>query len=355
MPNPADRRVRQPSFPHQDGFKMPAEWEPHKATWLAWPHNQETWPGRRLDSVRETFMIMMEGLLPHEQVHLLHRDAREFDGVSSALKKRGIKTGNLIPHIAETADAWVRDYGPTFVRNQNGRKAWCKWVFNAWGGKYPELACDNRIFEAGRNGIREACYEADFVLEGGSIEVNGKATCLTTEPCLLNPNRNPRLSRDEIETKLRQYLGVSQILWLEAGIAGDDTDGHIDNLSRFVNEDTIVTVMEDNAAGENFQPLKKNLKKIESSRTPEGKPWNVTVLPMPGEIRDEGVRRPASYANFYIANQCVLLPVYGHRHDARAASVLSELFPGREIIPVPGRELVYGLGSVHCVTQQEPA
>ncbi len=334
---------------------MPAEWAPHEATWLAWPHNVETWPGKRLAIVEEVYLQMLEGLLPGEKVYLLVNDSKEEEKVLSRLKKMNIAVKNLICHRVPTVDAWIRDYGPTFVKSKTGAKAWNKWIFNAWGSKYESLMHDTKVFDQHASLIPHRQFKVDIVLEGGSIEVNGEGTCLVTEQCLLNKNRNPKLSRGQIETILKNQLGVSQILWLNEGIVGDDTDGHIDDIVRFVNENTILSAFEEDKHDANHEILKENWEKLESMRDLKGKPWNLVKFPMPGPLTDGGVRLPASYANFLIANGVVLLPVFKHKNDERAVKILKELFPKREILPINCTDLVYGLGAIHCVSQQEPA
>ena len=359
------------------GYRMPAEWEPHDATWLSWPHNQETWPGKRLSEVQEIYFQMLEAILPSEKVHLLVCDEREQEEVTVRLQRRQINSKNLIYHRAPTVDVWIRDYGPTFLtlgsssnsndfspsplssppkrgRGQDEGKAWCKWIFNAWGGKYPSLIKDTGVFSKGRGLIPYPCFETDLVLEGGSIEVNGEGVCLTTEQCLLNRNRNPQLSRPEIEKYLRDHLGVSHIVWLAEGIVGDDTDGHIDDLARFVNTTTILAAHEENEADENYPILKKDWELLEKVRDQQTRKWDLIKLPMPGKVMNEGVRLPASYANFYIANRTVLLPIYDDPCDREAIGILKEVFPDRLIIPIPSKTLIDGLGAIHCVTQQEP-
>ena len=343
--------------PAQLGFSMPAEWETHEATWLAWPQNPETWPGHRMKIVEDIYLQMLEALLPHEKVHLLVQDARESEKVLNGLKKKNISSvQNLLLHEIPTVDSWIRDYGPTFV-TQKGKKAWCKWIFNAWGGKYPTLMEDTHIFEPALQKaaslISDPCFDAGIILEGGSIEVNGKGTCLVTEQCLLNQNRNPQFSREDLNELLKNYLGVSNVLWLHEGIIGDDTDGHIDDIARFVNPTTILATFEDDPTDENYEILKKNWESLQVMRDQDGKKWNLVKLPMPGKVVDGG-RLPASYANFYIANKTVLVPVYGHHFDDRAIRIIEELFPGRKIVPILCNAMVYGLGAIHCVSQQEP-
>lgn len=333
---------------------MPAEWAKHEATWLAWPHNTITWPGKKLAVVRDTYLQMLEGLLPCEKVKMLaapklREEALKF--LKPKLSEKSLK--NLIWIDEASVDTWIRDYGPTFVTKKGG-KAWVKWIFNAWGGKYLDLAEDTHIFE-NKKLVDAPCFEAGIVLEGGSIEVNGAGTVLTSEQCLLNKNRNPKLLQVEIENYLREYLGVEQVLWLNEGVDGDDTDGHIDDIARFVDEKTIVTVYEDDASDVNHAVLRENWERLKGFETPSGKKWNVIKLPMPDPVGDSQGRLPASYANFYIANETVLLPVYSSKKDKEAVRILKDLFPKKDIIPIECTALVYGMGSIHCVSQQEPA
>ena len=335
------------------GFHMPAEWAPHAATWLAWPKNDITWPGEKMQEAREAYLQMLEALLPHENVHLLVSDDREAELILNQLKNRSKHSSKLIMHPLEYVDGWIRDYGPTFLKNKAGDKAWCKWIFNAWGSKYDDLMQDTHVFE-NTGLVGRTCFKADFVMEGGSIEVNGAGICLTSEQCLLNPNRNPHLSRQEIEQNLKDYLGVEQVLWLREGIVGDDTDGHIDDIARFVTDDTIVAAFENDSSDENYSILKENWERLETFKDLKNRPFRLAQLPMPGRLEREGAPLPASYANFYLANDVVLLPVFDHKNDGRALKILQELCPKREVIPIPSSALVYGFGAVHCLSQQEP-
>ncbi|MCB9799948.1 MAG: agmatine deiminase family protein [Candidatus Omnitrophica bacterium] len=348
------RRASTVLFPAEQGYRMPAEWEAHEATWLTWPRNKVTWPGKKLKEVEEIYLQMMEALLPNEKVHLLVPDETKGEEILQRLARRGVQVRGLKLHLIPAVDTWIRDYGPTFLKNRKGQKAWCKWIFNAWGRKYRSLMRDDQIFRNHQALIKGSCFATEVVLEGGSIEVNGKGTCLVTEQCLLNKNRNPRFSREQIDLFLQQHLGVSQVLWLGEGIVGDDTDGHIDDITRFCSADTIITAYETDRTDDNFRFLDENWKRLKMSRTPAGGKWNLIKLPMPGVVAAEGERLPASYANFYIANGVVLLPIYGHANDRRAIRIIREAFPGREVVPIRCETLVYGLGSIHCVTQQEP-
>lgn len=338
------------------GFRMPAEWEPHAATWVTWPHNRESWPGK-FEPVPAIWGEMVAALVPGERVEIVVRDAAMRDDTRELLRARGVDLARVGFHVMATDDAWMRDHGPTFlVGEQNGaaRLGGVDWIYNAWGGKYPPFANDARIAErvCAITGARR--FAPGVVLEGGAIEVDGRGTLLTTESCLLNPNRNPHLGRSEIEAVLRAYLGVEQILWLGDGIAGDDTDGHIDDITRFVAEGRIVTVVEEDPRDENHEPLRRNLERLRALRDPRGQPFSIVELPMPRPVVFEGQRLPASYANFYIGNRVVLVPTFADRNDARAVATLQRLFPTREVIGIPATDLVLGLGAFHCVTQQQP-
>ncbi len=303
--------------------------------------------------VRDSYLQMLEALLPYEKVKLLASsrlkdEAQKF--LKGKLTDKSLK--NLVWIEEETVDAWIRDYGPTFVVKDR-EKAWCKWIFNAWGSKYQDLMEDTHIFE-NKKLIDAPCFDAGIVLEGGSIEVNGTGTCLTTEQCLLNKNRNFELTHVEIEQYLKDYLGVSHVVWLNEGIVGDDTDGHIDDIARFVDEKTILAVYEDDASDENHAILRENWERLKAAENEKGKHWNLVKMPMPAPVEDGGVRLPASYANFLIGNGAVLLPVYDCKQDKDAVRIMKELFPSKDIVPISCTAMVYGLGAIHCVSQQEP-
>jgi len=339
--------------------RWPAEWEPHEATWLAWPKNGETWPGL-LPAVEAAYVEMVRALLPGERVRILVDD-----GPAEDLARQRLEAGGLAgePGVElfqiPTDDAWIRDYGPLFVFDEAKReRVVLAPRFNAWGGKYPPWDRDDAVARAvaARLGLR--CVESDLVLEAGSIEGDGRGSVLTTESCLLNPNRGAdgrARRRGDLEGSLGELLGARRVLWLGDGIEGDDTDGHVDDLTRFVSPGAIVTAVESDPADVNHLPLAENLRRLRALRDPAGHRYEIAELPMPPAIHHDGARLPASYANFYIANAAVLMPAFGAPADARAASVLGELLPGREIVPIPARELVVGLGAVHCLTQQEPA
>ncbi len=336
------------------GYRMPAEWHPHAATWLTWPKDPVTWP-ERVPAVQEIFLQFVDALTPHERVCLLVDNAEVADDVRARCRGRAAVVDNLDLIEVETVDSWIRDYGPNFLLGPQGELGYNHWRFNAWGEKYETLMRDASV--PSRLGALAdlARFEPGIVLEGGSIDVDGAGTVLTTEQCLLHENRNPRLSKSDIEAYLRVYLGVRQVIWLGDGIEGDDTDGHVDDITRFVDEDTIVTAIEDDPADANHGPLRDNLARLQAARRPDGTPWRIVTLPMPGHVMAEGDRLPASYANFYIANSVVLAPMYAHANDVVAERVLRDLFPTRRIVPIQCEPLVWGMGSIHCVTQQQPA
>lgn len=340
--------------PRALGYRMPAEWEPHRATWLCWPHSPETWPGQ-LERVKGIWAEMAREISRREELSLLVNDEREEAEVKKRLMDVGAAMENVSFYKIPTVDVWIRDYGPTFVTKEgDGPLAFIDWIFNAWGGKYPSYLRDDGVAREIAGLLNVPVFEAGIVLEGGSIEVNGRGSCLATEQCLLNPNRNPHLGRGEIEGVLKHYLGVDHILWLGEGIAGDDTDGHIDDIARFLDPTTVVCVIEDDPRDENYRPLQENYERLQGATDQDGRKLNVVKLPMPGPVFFEGVRLPASYANFYIANGLVLVPTYDHPNDRRALGLLQELFPDRKVVGLPCTPVVIGLGAVHCVTQQEP-
>jgi agmatine deiminase len=344
---------------------MPAEWEPHEATWLTWPKNKTTWPGKLLKEVQSIYFQMISALLPGEKVHLLVDDFKTARFISNHLSRKTRFTKNLIFHRIRTVDTWIRDYGPIFVVNSrltthdSRRKvAFTKWIFNAWGGKYKDLARDNRIVKKLSVFKKFKSFWPKIVLEGGSIDVNGQGVCLTTEQCLLNPNRNPVLLRKDIEYILRLYLGIQKVVWLKEGIEGDDTDGHVDDITRFVGPRRILTAIEFNPQDKNHSILKENFEILKNSTDQNGKKFEIISLPMPGKVRvgrndTASNRLPASYANFYIANRVVLVPTYSHHNDKKALQIIQKAFPTRKVVGIECAALVYGLGSIHCVTQQQ--
>ena len=327
---------------------MPAEWEPHLGTWLTWPHREGiSFPGI-FDRIPPVFAAMVRALSAGEGVFINVCDEKMEAKARAVLAEHDALNERVEFFYHPSNEPWCRDHGPVFVKNETGR-AIIDWDYNAWGGKYPPYDLDNAIPSriAAARGLPS--FTPGMVLEGGSIEVNGHGTLLTTESCLLNPNRNPDLSREQIEERLRDFLSVEKIIWLREGIAGGDTDGHIDEIARFVDEKTVVAATEENEADENHTPLKENLRRLRDARL------NLIELPMPAPVFFEGERLPASYTNFYIGNEVVLLPNFDDANDQRAQSILSECFPSREIMGIKSTDLAWGLGSFHCLTQQEPA
>ena len=335
-------------------YRMPAEWEPHEATWLSWPH--KGWPGA-FEPVPAVFAQITKHLTDSELVRINVADEDFAERVRVELHKAEVDLSRVRFHFNPTNDAWCRDHGPIYVtRTINGKheRAINNWGYNAWGNKYPPYDLDDAVPTRIAHEFNETLFNPDFVLEGGSIDVNGKGTLLTTEACLLNPNRNPHLNQSQIEQYLRDYLGVTNILWLGDGIVGDDTDGHVDDLTRFTAHDTIVTVVEDDPADANYKLLKENYERLLTMKDQDGKPFRIVTMPMPGERYIDDHRLPMSYANFYIANKALLLPTYRHANDTKAAAILQELFPDRKVLEIDCTDLIWGLGSIHCVTQQQP-
>lgn len=331
------------------GYLMPAEWEPHEGTWLSWPKDPTTFPPETLGAVEGAYVKMVRALAKGERVKILVNDATAQKRVSGLVGD----VPNVSYFMIETVDVWMRDYGPIFVRSGRGLVA-MKWTFNAWGDKYDDLKPDD---QAGLEVAREAGYpivEPGIVLEGGSIDTNGKGTCLTTEQCLLNRNRNPTLSRAQIEDKLREYLGFRNVVWLKHGIVGDDTDGHVDDIARFVDGRTVVCMVEDDPKDENFAALQENLAFLRRAKDEQGRSLNVIPVSMPKKHVGGDERLPASYANFYIGNSAVISPMFDDVNDGAALSRLRAAFPGREVVGVNCEALVYGFGGIHCVTQQQP-
>lgn len=337
------------------GFRMPAEWEPQAAVWLSWPHRQKTWPAH-FRPIPGKFAEIVATISRFEEVRL--NIAKPLQPRAWSLLNRSRADLARVEFYAHpTNDAWCRDHGPIFVKHSgSGEVAVTDWQYNSWGGKYPPFDRDNAIPSRIARALGLRRFAIPRVLEGGSIEVNGAGSLLTTESCLLNPNRNPALTRAQIEQLLRDNLGVQQILWLGEGIGGDDTDGHVDDLSRFFAADGIVTTVESNPRDSNHAALRENLRRLRALRMPGGRKFRIVQLPMPAPVACEGQRLPASYANFLIINGAVLMPAFRQpRRDAAAAEILGDCFPGREIIPIDCRDLVWGLGTLHCISQQQPA
>lgn len=337
------------------GFRMPAEWEPQEAVWLSWPHRRATWPGA-FRPIPAVFARIAAEVSLRQKVRI-NAAPSLFARARARIRSAGARMENVEFYPNPTNDAWCRDHGPIFVRNdRTGEVAVTHWRYNSWGGKYPPFDRDGRIPARVARALRLRRFASRCVLEGGSIDVNGRGLLLTTESCLLNPNRNPGMSREDLESVLGSMLGVSRVIWLGEGIAGDDTDGHVDDLTRFVGDEAVVTAVEKNTRDINHGPLLENLERLRSVRAPSGRRLRVVELPMPAPVRFRRVRLPASYANFLVVNGAVLMPSFRQaRSDREAAEVLAHCFPGRQVVPVDCLELVWGLGTLHCVSQQQPA
>ena len=344
--------------PTSPGYRWPAEWEPHQATWLAWPHNPETWPGR-LERALDGFAAIVSALHGREHVHILVSDEAMEDAARRRLAGVGVDAdrGVDFPRIP-TNDAWLRDSGPIFVVRETaaGReRAALDFRFDSWGGRYPPWDLDDAVARRIAPHCGAPRFESDFVLEGGSIDGNGRGVVLTTESCLLNPNRGSGRSRDLMEARLRSWLGATHVLWLSGGIAGDDTDGHVDDVARFVEAGTVAAATAERSDDVDYAPLAENLRRLRGMRDQDGKPLSVIELPMPPTHTVEGLRCPASYANFYLANGVALVPTFGAESDVRALAILREVWNERDVVGIPCENLVLGLGAVHCLSQQEPS
>lgn len=338
--------------PKDLGFIFPAEWEKHESTWLSYPHNENSWPDK-IETIFPSYNQFISEVAKGEKVNINIQDEKTQDLVTSQLQAIGTKMENIHFHHFRTNDAWCRDHGPAFVLKSN-QKAIVNWDYNAWGGKYP-CGLDNQIPLQIAKYLDLEVFHPHIIMEGGSIDVNGKGSLLTTTACLLNENRNPLLSQAEIEEKLCNYYNVENVIWLADGIEGDDTDGHVDDITRFVKADTVITAIEKNKNDENYAPLQENLKLLKQARLENGKQLEIIELPMPNPVIWEDQRLPASYANFYISNYGVIVPLYKCPQDQEAMDILSEIFTDRKVIGIDSTDIIWGLGSFHCLSQQEPA
>lgn len=351
--------------PRKLGYRMPAEWEPHEGTWLGWPHNANDWPGK-FAAIPWLYAEIVRLLSQRERVHILVRGGAEEKRAAGILKRAGANLDHVTFHLWPTDRVWLRDSGPIFVRNGEGKLAITDWKFNAWA-KYDDWHQDDTVPAHVAKLLKMRAWQPSLtltdgkqhrlVLEGGSIDVNGQGTLITTEECLLSEvqQRNPGVSREQLEAAFHDYLGIDQVLWMNRGVAGDDTHGHVDDITRFVGPETIVTVVEPDATDENHAPLAENLARLKAARTPSGRQYTIVELPMPKPVVFRGQRLPASSANFYIANGVVLMPTFHDARDRVALGILAELFPDREVIGIHAVDLVWGLGTLHCITQQQPA
>jgi agmatine deiminase len=342
--------------PQASGYYFPAEFAPHVATWLSWPHKEASWPGK-IQLIFPVYADFVKLVADGETVCINVADEAMKEEALRWLDKVGANTDNVRFFFNPTDDAWCRDHGPAFLINPQGnpKKIIVNWGYNAWGNKYPPYDLDDQIPTRIGAELNIPVVNPGIVMEGGSVDFNGRGTVLTTTSCLLNPNRNPHLTREQIEDFIRRFYGVRNILWLGDGIVGDDTDGHIDDITRFVNPDTVITMIEHNASDENHKPLKENVKLLESFRLEDGKALNIVELPMPSPVYYEGTRLPASYANFYIANRYVVVPIFRDPNDDKALDLLQQYFPDRKVVGLDSTDIIWGLGSFHCLSQQEPA
>ncbi len=347
-------------------FRMPAEWEPHRGTLLTWPHDDQHWPGL-FEHIPAVWARMTKELSVGEEVHIVTHDQTTEDSVKAELKKAGAMNERVFLHRIPSNFAWARDHGPIVVKDAKGESLFLDWIYNAWGNQWKhDLDDEIPTLLAQKLGVKSK--KVPMVLEGGSIDVNGLGTLLTTEDCLLNPDRNPEKNKEQIEAVLKAELGLTNVLWLGRGIAGDDTSGHVDDLTRFVGPKTVVTIVSDQPDDPDYAPLKENLERLKTMKDQDGNALEVIEIlqPKPVYVNEhaptkavhtpgEGFRIPASYANFYIGNECVLLPVWQDPNDEKAIATLQKCFPTRRIVPVDSRILTWGFGSFHCTTQQIPA
>jgi agmatine deiminase len=347
--------LKQELTPKDLGYFFPAEFAPHEATWLSWPHKEESWPGK-IHSVFPSYCAFIKCLSTSEKVCINVRDEAMKNFAEKKLKEIETDLSQVKFYFHPTNDAWCRDHGPAFLINQKAKekKVIVDWNFNAWGNKYPPFDLDDVIPTLIAKELKLPVFYPGIIMEGGSVDFNGKGTVITSASCLLNKNRNPSLSKNEIENYLLNYYGVEQVLWISGGIVGDDTDGHIDDTVRFINESTVIAVVEESMQDENHSLLKSNLSELKKMRLLDGKQINIIELPMPDKIIYKNQRLPASYANFYIANKCVIVPTFQSKMDEKALQIIKDCFPDRDTIGIDSTDIIWGLGSFHCLSQQEP-
>ena len=343
-------------IPKDLGYYFPAEFAKHDATWLSWPHKEESWPGK-IETIYAPYAEFIQYLSFSEKVRINVNDEAMKNVALLHIQKTDADLNNIEFFFHPTNDAWCRDHGPAFLLNKKikNKKAIIDWNYNAWGNKYPPYDLDEIIPTLIGEHYDLLVFNPGIIMEGGSIEVNGTGSLLTSTACLLNPNRNPHLNQLQIEEYLMNYYGVEQVLWIDEGIVGDDTDGHIDDTVRFVNENTVITVIEENKNDANYSLLQHNLKQLKEMRLQNGKQLNIIELPMPDEIIYKGQRLPASYANFYICNEYVIVPTFQSKKDDKALQIIQSAFKKRDVIGIDSTDIIWGLGSFHCLSQQEPS
>lgn len=348
--------MRSQPTPSDLGYYFPAEFAPHDATWLSWPHKEASWPGK-INAIYPYYAEFVSLLSRSEKVCINVNDEAMRSFAATHIERAGADMRRIEFFFHPTNDAWCRDHGPAFLINPSAdaKKVIVDWNYNAWGGKYPPFDLDDVVPTLIAAHYKIPVYHPGIIMEGGSVEFNGAGTVLTSDCCLLNKNRNPQLGRADIEEYLHHYYGVQQVLWIPEGIAGDDTDGHIDDTVRFVNADTVISAVEGDRHDENFEPLQTNLNALKKMRLQNGKQLNIVELPMPDAVIYEEQRLPASYANFYIANNVVIVPTFRCNNDERALRIIQECFPNRRVAGIDSTEIIWGLGSFHCLSQQEPA
>lgn len=340
-------KVKTPSY------RMPAEWEPHSAVWLAWPYDEITFP-ERVEKAEAAFVKIIAAVHKSERAELLVLDDEMMERAHGMLAQTGVDMTRINFHITDYADVWLRDTGPIFVKDGAGKTVITKWVFNSWGNKFPELLKDAAIPAKIAEWKDLPVLEPDIIIEGGAVDVDGAGMCLTTEQCLLNENRNPGKSKADIEKYLEEYLGVRKTVWLKEGLLNDHTDGHIDELARFVAPGRIVFAFEDDPDDENSGILADNYKTLTEAADIDGRPFELIRLPVPHVRYDDGTKAPVSYTNFYISNRVVLVPTFNDENDDEALGILRDCFPGREVAGIDCSDIIYGGGAIHCMTQQQP-
>jgi agmatine deiminase len=343
-------------FPKEQGYFFPAEWHPHIATWITFPHNDHSWQEEKLVQMYPEYFALIKAISQGEQVRINVNSEELKAFVESQLPVYGIDSAKIEFNIQPTNDAWCRDHGPAFlVKEGRSDRLLVDWGYNAWGGKYPPFSDDNALPLTIASQLQLPSVSPGIIMEGGSVDFNGAGTVITSRSCLLNPNRNPHLTQAQIEAYLCHYYGVSQVLWVSDGIVGDDTDGHIDDTVRFVNANTVIAMVEPNDQDENHAVLAANLAELKEMTLLDGTPLKIVEIPMPDAVVIDGFRAPGSYANFYICNAAVLVPIFDCPQDSVALAILRKLFTDRPVIGLSAREIIWGQGSFHCLTQQEPA